>query len=80
MHPSTTKTHFRNELLRKLPSDDLSLLQPHFERMRLNVRAVLQPPGAPIEFVYFLESCIASLVATMPRTKDAEVGLVGFEA
>jgi CRP-like cAMP-binding protein len=78
MH-SPTKTHFRNELLRRLPSPDLSLLEPHFERMTLDLRTVLQPPGAPIEFIYFPESCVASLVAKMRRTKDAEVGLVGFE-
>lgn len=74
-----TKPHLKNELLRRLGSEDLSLLVPYFERLTLKLREVIQRPGAPIEFVYFPESCIASLVAKMPRGRDAEVGFVGFE-
>jgi CRP-like cAMP-binding protein len=75
----STKTHFKNELLRRLTPGDLSLLEPHFERVTLKLKTVLQRPGAPIEFVYFPENCVASLVARMPRGRDAEVGVIGFE-
>ncbi|WP_353644571.1 Crp/Fnr family transcriptional regulator [Mesorhizobium sp. WSM2239] len=75
----STKTHFRNELLRRLGPADLSLLEPHFERISFKLKTVLQRPGAPIEFVYFPESCIASLIAKIPRGRDSEVGVIGFE-
>ena len=75
----STKTRFRNELLRLMGQDDLALLEPHFERMSLKLKTVLQRSGAPIEFVYFPENCIASLVAKIPKGRDAEVGFVGFE-
>jgi CRP-like cAMP-binding protein len=75
----STKTHFKNKLLQRLTSGDLSLLEPHFERLTLKLKTVLQRPGVPIEFVYFPETCIASVIARMPLGSDAEVGVVGFE-
>jgi CRP-like cAMP-binding protein len=75
----STKTHFRNELLRLMVQDDLSLLEPHFERVSLKLKTVLQRPGAPIEFVYFPENCLASLIAKIPRGRDSEVGVIGLD-
>ena len=75
----STKTHFKNKLLQRLTAGDLSLLEPHFERVTLKLKTVLQRPGEPIEFVYFPKNCIASVIAKMPGGRDAEVGVIGFE-
>lgn len=73
------KTCLKNELLRRLTLDDLALLAPHLERMTLRLKTVVQQPGTPIEWVYFPENCIASLVAKMPKGRHADVGIIGFE-
>ncbi|MBZ9737793.1 Crp/Fnr family transcriptional regulator [Mesorhizobium sp. CO1-1-4] len=69
----------KSELLRRMSPDDLSLLQPHFESVFLELRAPLETAGQKIDFVYFIESGLASIVARTSATTEAEVGIIGFE-
>ncbi len=66
-----------NTLLRALSNDDLGLLKPHFERVRPERRLVLVPPDQRIDYVYFLEDGVASIVAKMPDARRTEVSIFG---
>lgn len=69
----------RNRLLTALSADDLALLEPHLEQVNLARRHVLEIPNKPIENVYFIESGVASVVATNGHGERIEVGLIGCD-
>jgi len=68
-----------NRLLGQFSDADYALLRPHLKPVPLDYRAVLYAPHQPIEFVYFVESGVASLVNTMNNGDAAEVGTIGNE-
>src|SRR5471032_1641906 len=68
-----------NRLLGGLSDADYALLQPHLKPVPLEYRAVLYAPFQPIDFVYFIESGVGSLVNTMENGDAAEVGTIGNE-
>jgi CRP-like cAMP-binding protein len=68
-----------NLLLRSMDVDDLALLSGHFTRVRLQHRHNLATADQPIEYVYFIESGIASIVSNMPNTGPTEIGIFGRE-
>lgn len=72
-------TAFKNELLRRLSNRDFELLRPHLECIELKLGVVVHPAGSPMRFAYFPETCIVSSVAKVPKGKDVEVGMIGFE-
>jgi CRP-like cAMP-binding protein len=69
---------FRNRLLTRLSPGDLSLLGP-LEHVELSLRQTLEPADAPIEFVYFIEEGVASVVSQTLGQREIEVGLIGSE-
>ncbi|RUW61609.1 Crp/Fnr family transcriptional regulator [Mesorhizobium sp. M7A.F.Ca.US.008.03.1.1] len=69
----------KNALLRRLAPADLSLLVPHLRDTFLELRSPLENAGKPIEFVYFPQNGLASVVAKKRANVDAEVGIIGFE-
>jgi CRP-like cAMP-binding protein len=79
MAPKSGLPAFRNQLLAALAATDIALLQPHLERVDLELRAELEHPHRPIKHVYFLESGMASIVGRGPKQKEAEVGVIGRE-
>jgi CRP-like cAMP-binding protein len=69
----------RNQLLAALSSSDFRLLQPHLSPVTLKLRTPLEIPNRRIEGVYFIETGIASIVATHNDGDRIEAGLIGFE-
>jgi CRP-like cAMP-binding protein len=69
----------RNRLLARLAPKDLAVLRPHLAPIDLPLRTVLERPGRTIDYVYFPESGIASVVATQANDIRVEVGLIGSE-
>ena len=70
----------RNRLLAALSSADLALLQPNLDPVSLELRHVLETANEPITHSYFIDSGIASVVASNGNhRRRIEVGLVGFE-
>ena len=69
----------RNHLLDRLSSDDLDLLRPHFQEVRLDYLAPLCESGRPVQFVFFPVSGVASLAKSMENGASAEVGTTGNE-
>lgn len=73
-------THpLRNRLLLALPPADLGLLLPHLDPVPLHKGAVVMRPDEPIEYAYFPEGGLASVVCSAGEGRRAEVGLFGFE-
>jgi CRP-like cAMP-binding protein len=68
-----------NRLLGLLPRKDYERLRPHLHRIPLEYRQSLYEANKPIEFVYFIETGVGSLVNTMSNGQAAEVGTIGNE-
>jgi CRP-like cAMP-binding protein len=68
-----------NRLLGLLPPRDYERLRPHLQRIALAYRQSLYRAHKPIEFVYFIETGVGSLVNTMANGEAAEVGTIGNE-
>ena len=58
---------------------ELSIVEPHLERMPLVVRQRLSAPNKPITRVYFADQGIVSVVATGARGQTVEAGVIGWE-
>ena len=70
-----------NHLLLALPAKALRALidEKALEQVELRLGEVLHEPGLAIEYVYFPEVCVISLMAVAEGRMTLEVGLVGAE-
>ena len=68
-----------NRLLGLLPAKDYRRLHQHLERIPLTYRQSLYRVRRPLDFVYFIETGVGSLVNTMANGAAAEVGTIGNE-
>jgi CRP-like cAMP-binding protein len=68
-----------NRLLGLLTPRDYQRLRPHLKSIELEYRQSLYRANKPIEFIYFIESGVGSLVNTMRNGQAAEVGTIGNE-
>jgi CRP-like cAMP-binding protein len=75
MAPSTP----RNRLLVVLSGDDFALLEANLVPIALAVGQFLEMPEEPIEYVYFIERGLVSVVARTCRGQRIEVGMIGHE-
>ena len=74
-----TQDAVRNRLLALMAPGDFALLAPHLSPVQLPRSFVLAEPEVPIPTVYFLDSGIASIVATSPEGLEIEAGIFGRE-
>jgi CRP-like cAMP-binding protein len=75
----TTQTQAKNRLLKFLPPEDYEQLRPHLQPVTFPYKRSLYQADERIEFVYFIETGVASLVNTMKNGDAAEVGTIGNE-
>jgi CRP-like cAMP-binding protein len=68
-----------NVILLSLPDKEYNLLRPHLEPTDLPQYEILLEPGEKIDFTYFLNEGMASLVALSRDGRSVEVGIVGKE-
>lgn len=68
-----------NRLLALLSPGDYRRLRPHLQRIPLTYRQSLYRARRPLDFVYFIETGVGSLVNTMAGGQAAEVGTIGNE-
>src|ERR1700687_328080 len=66
-----------NVILLSLPDEEYSLLRPHLEPADLPQYEILHEPGEKIDFAYFLNEGMTSLVALSHDGRSVEVGIVG---
>lgn len=69
----------RNLLLRALPPASYRRCQPHLESLHLEAHEVLWEPDAPIEWVYFPRTLVASLLVPVEQELPVEAATVGRE-
>ena len=75
--PVILQSNMRNFLLRLMDADDFARLAPHLECVDIRLRQQLVEPFQRINHVWFLESGVASVVATTAGGRQSEVGIVG---
>lgn len=68
-----------NIILCSLPDKEYNLLRPHLESIDLPQYEILEEPGQKIEYTYFLNDGMTSLVALSRDGRSVEVGIVGKE-
>jgi CRP-like cAMP-binding protein len=69
----------KNIILLSLPDDEFRLLRPHLEPTDLPHHLILNEAGDRIQFAYFLNEGMTSLVVVTQDGQSVEVGLVGRE-
>ncbi|MGE5384477.1 MAG: Crp/Fnr family transcriptional regulator [Betaproteobacteria bacterium] len=68
-----------NRLLAALPASDLQRLQEEFEPVSLRLGDILHEPGCRMDYIYFPETSLVSLLTVAEDDHALEVGLVGRE-
>lgn len=68
-----------NSILLEVPEAEYALLRPHLETVELPQYQVLFEPSEKIEFAYFPNEGMTSLVVTVSDGRSVEVGIVGKE-
>jgi len=68
-----------NKILLSIPDDEHGLICPHLQFLSMPHNLSLHEPNQPVEFVYFPNAGMVSLVVAMKDGKTVEVGEVGKE-
>jgi CRP-like cAMP-binding protein len=68
-----------NRILLSLPEREYNALRPFLSFVQLPHHATLHEPGEKIEFAYFPNRGLVSLVVAMRKGKTVEVGVIGNE-
>jgi len=74
---SPEQSSVRNRILALLSGDDYTLLQPHLELRDLPRNTILLGPNQVQKHVYFLETGLASQIASGEGKRRLEVGIYG---
>src|SRR5438552_145711 len=69
----------RNVILLSVPDDEYELIRPHLELLELPRHFVMHEQGEKLDFAYFPNEGMVSLVILVKDGKSVEVGLVGKE-
>lgn len=77
MQPGYTSKSHSNRVLASLPAREMQQLGPCLSPVDLPRNLTLHEPGQHVDTVYFLESGICSIVATMENGTTIEVGIIG---
>ncbi|MBD2104113.1 Crp/Fnr family transcriptional regulator [Leptolyngbya sp. FACHB-261] len=75
----STQNSLQNQILSVLPREEYERLAPHLQLVSLTQGEFLYAPGEPIEYVYFPNQGVISLVLTLEDGSMGEVGLIGQE-
>jgi len=73
------QTGIKNRLLDALVRKDYDHLMPHLEQVELSLGQVIYSAETEIEYVYFPEDSVVSLLSSLEDGGTSEVGLVGRE-
>jgi len=70
----------RNMVLTALGSADRLALEPHLQFVSLESGDILYEPGYPVEWVYFPNTAVLSVVTVMANGRTVESDTVGYES
>jgi CRP-like cAMP-binding protein len=76
---NTAGKQVSNKILLSISDSDYSSIRPHLEYVSLPNHLVLHEAGGKLEFAYFPNRGLISLVVVMKDGKTAEAGIVGNE-
>src|SRR6202140_773666 len=76
---NTAGKQVSNKILLSISDSDYSSLRPHLEYVSLPNHLVLHEAGGKVEFAYFPNRGLISLVVVMKDGKTVEAGIVGNE-
>ena len=79
MRTDATGKPIKNVLLLSIPDDEFRILRSHLEPVDLPHHLILNEAGDKINFAYFLNEGMTSLVVVTNDGQSVEVGLVGRE-
>ena len=79
MRTDVSGLQVKNVILLSLPDDEYSMLRPHLEFVELPHHTIMHEPGEKIEYGYFLNEGMTSLVVLTSDGRSVEVGIVGRE-
>jgi CRP-like cAMP-binding protein len=68
-----------NSILLSIPDDEFEQVRPHLQFLVLASHRTLHEPNRKLEFAYFLNSGMISLVVTTREGESVEAGVVGSE-
>jgi len=68
-----------NEILLSLPRNEYETVSANLDFIILENRSILNEVGMPIEYSYFVNSGLASILSVMKNGKSVEAGLTGKE-
>lgn len=74
-----TGNAIRNVILLSLPDDEFQFIRPHLEAVDLPQYRVLHEPGERLDYGYFINDGMTSLVVITKDGRSVEVGIVGRE-
>jgi CRP-like cAMP-binding protein len=69
----------RNVILLSLPDDEFQFIRPHLEAIDLPQYQILHEPGERLDYGYFINDGMTSLVVITKDGRSVEVGIVGRE-
>jgi CRP-like cAMP-binding protein len=69
----------RNVILLSIPDEEFALVRAHLEPVDLPQHRILQEPGQRIDYGYFVNDGMTSLVVISNDGRSVEVGIVGRE-
>jgi CRP-like cAMP-binding protein len=75
----TDQSTIRNQLLARLPAEDFARMAGELESLPVTRGEILARPNEPVDYVYFPEDGILSLVAVSGEGHRVEAGLLGRE-
>lgn len=78
MKPQTSPRS-KNFFLESLPEENYNRLKPHLECLDGKLGRVLHEPNEPIQYVYFPETAVVSIVTFLEDGSNVETGIVGNE-
>ena len=79
LSPAINRDHVKNKILLSLPPREYDAIIPKLKFMPLSSHTVLNEIERPIEFGYFMNDGLASVLNVMTDGKSTEVGLTGPE-
>lgn len=68
-----------NKLLAALPKQEYERLLPHLEPVSLSLRQVIYETNEPIEYAYFPNTAVTSLLNLMQEGQTIEAATIGYE-
>ena len=77
--PANADLPIPNHFLASLSPDDYEFLRPHLEPLDLPLRMILHETGQPIDYCYFTDGGMTSLLIQLEDGALIEAGLVGKE-